>query len=143
MTLISINWKKFIESFSKIEYFTFDEKIENAKLKILLDKDDKESLKTKQFNTWKYPLERQNPDIIAMILNLNERLSKIENEYKHRIKALEQDNMTMKAIFTCNGEKEPEPHNGNGTLEDLEIYYNNNHKEENQEEFKLPNEEKK
>ena len=56
------------------------------------------------------PEYKKNPDIIAMILNLNESLSRIENEYNRRIENLEQDNMTMKAIFTCNKEKEPEPH---------------------------------
>lgn len=139
MTIISINWEKFKEAFSKIKYFHFDERIEKVRLKFLLDENEKESLKTKQSNTWNFPLERQNPDIISMVLNLNERLSKIENEHKHKIEVLEQDNMTMKAIFTCNGEEEPENFDGNGTLEDLEVYYNNNHKENN-DEFKSPNE---
>ena len=119
-------------------YLAFDEKIEKAKLKFLLDDNAKEALKTKQLNTWKYPLERQNPDIIAMILNLNERLAKIENEHKHKIEALEQDNMALKAIFLCNKEEESEPPNGNGTLEELEIYYDNNHKKQG--EFNLAEE---
>lgn len=138
MDSIKINWEKFRSLFELTGYLTFDEEIEQKRLKILLDKDQKETLKIKQFNTWKYPLERQNPDIIKMILNLNERLSAIEK----KIGAIENSIMNLNGILICNKEEEPEPQDGNGTLEDLEVYYNNNHKE-NQEEFKLSDEVKK
>ena len=150
MDSIKINWEKFREAFSKISYFTFDENISDNDLKpkFLLSDDKKEAMEASQqmidalpqINTWKYPLEKMNPDIIAMILNLNERLSRIENDYKHRIEILEQNNIVIKSIFT---EKDPEPPDENGTLEELEIIYYNNHKEANQEEFKLPDEAEK
>ena len=55
------------KDFEKITYYSFSEEIERKKLKFLLNDEDKQCLKLNQLNTWDYPLERQNPNIIKSL----------------------------------------------------------------------------
>ena len=119
MTKHKINWDKLSKEVSKIEYAVFDENLESKKLKILLNEEDKELIKLRQVNTLDYPLERQNPNILQMILNLNQRMEIIENTMIKKIKVIEHDISSLKSIFICSKEKEHSI-DGNGTLEDLE-----------------------
>lgn len=114
-----INWDKLSKEVSKIEYAVFDENLESKRLKILLNEEDKELIKLRQVNTLDYPLERQNPNILQMLLNLNQRMEIIENTIIKKIEAIEYDISSLKSIFICSREKEHSI-DGNGTLEDLE-----------------------
>lgn len=127
---MKFNWENFKKEFAKTGYLTFDPEIETKFLKsIRLSEDEKETLKFKQFNTLNYPLERQNPDILMMILDINSRLQAIENDLLQRIEKLERECVQLKEIFICDKETEPKHIEGNGTIKDLEVIYKNGNKE--------------
>ena len=127
---MKINWEKIKKDFEKITYYSFSEEIERKKLKFLLNDEDKQCLKLNQLNTWDYPLERQNPNIIKILLNLNSRLLIAETSLKKKIEKLEQDLENLKGIFVCDKEAEEPDGFGNGSFKDLEVYYEEANKKE-------------